>query len=82
MMLVFGGNTHNDTAFSTGDKCFSADLLAYDIGQYFSGLIFRLVLYPIPLLSVRRVRLMADTVCAFLIVHPAGAFWSLSSHLQ
>ncbi|XP_050048964.1 attractin-like protein 1 isoform X1 [Dermacentor andersoni] len=31
MMLVFGGNTHNDTAFSTGDKCFSADLLAYDI---------------------------------------------------
>lgn len=31
MMLVFGGNTHNDTAFSTGDKCFSADLLAYDV---------------------------------------------------
>uniref|UniRef100_A0A6B0VI15 Putative attractin and platelet-activating factor acetylhydrolase n=1 Tax=Ixodes ricinus TaxID=34613 RepID=A0A6B0VI15_IXORI len=30
-MLVFGGNTHNDTAFSTGDKCFSADLLAYDL---------------------------------------------------
>ncbi|XP_064465607.1 attractin-like protein 1 isoform X2 [Ornithodoros turicata] len=30
-MLIFGGNTHNDTAFSTGDKCFSADLLAYNI---------------------------------------------------
>ncbi|KAB7494399.1 Attractin-like protein 1 [Armadillidium nasatum] len=31
LMLVFGGNTHNDTAFSYGAKCFSADFLAYDI---------------------------------------------------
>ncbi|XP_041426077.1 attractin-like protein 1 [Xenopus laevis] len=30
-MLVFGGNTHNDTALSNGAKCFSADFLAYDI---------------------------------------------------
>ncbi|XP_076364577.1 attractin-like protein 1 isoform X2 [Tachypleus tridentatus] len=31
MLLVFGGNTHNDTSFSTGDKCFSADFQAYDV---------------------------------------------------
>uniref|UniRef100_A0AAV2LIR0 Attractin/MKLN-like beta-propeller domain-containing protein n=1 Tax=Knipowitschia caucasica TaxID=637954 RepID=A0AAV2LIR0_KNICA len=31
-LLVFGGNTHNDTALSNGAKCFSADFLAYDIG--------------------------------------------------
>ncbi|KAK8733971.1 hypothetical protein OTU49_006273 [Cherax quadricarinatus] len=31
LMLVFGGNTHNDTAFSYGAKCYSADFLAYDI---------------------------------------------------
>ncbi|XP_019473520.1 attractin-like protein 1 [Meleagris gallopavo] len=31
-MLVFGGNTHNDTSLSNGAKCFSADFLAYDIG--------------------------------------------------
>ncbi|XP_066962563.1 attractin-like protein 1 isoform X1 [Macrobrachium rosenbergii] len=31
LMLVFGGNTHNDTAHSYGAKCFSADFLAYDI---------------------------------------------------
>uniref|UniRef100_A0AAY4BHW9 Attractin n=1 Tax=Denticeps clupeoides TaxID=299321 RepID=A0AAY4BHW9_9TELE len=31
VILVFGGNTHNDTALSNGAKCFSADLLAYDI---------------------------------------------------
>lgn len=30
-MLVFGGNTHNDTAYSYGAKCYSADFLAYDI---------------------------------------------------
>ncbi|XP_077114034.1 attractin-like protein 1 isoform X1 [Ranitomeya variabilis] len=30
-MLVFGGNTHNDTSLSNGAKCFSADFLAYDI---------------------------------------------------
>lgn len=32
-MLVFGGNTHNDTSLSNGAKCFSADFLAYDIGK-------------------------------------------------
>ena len=31
MMLVFGGNTHNDTAVSYGAKCYSADLIFYDI---------------------------------------------------
>ncbi len=31
MLLVFGGNTHNDTAFSEGAKCYSADFIAYDI---------------------------------------------------
>ncbi|XP_066549769.1 attractin-like protein 1 isoform X1 [Amia ocellicauda] len=30
-VLVFGGNTHNDTSLSNGAKCFSADFLAYDI---------------------------------------------------
>ncbi|XP_056903003.1 attractin-like protein 1 isoform X2 [Takifugu flavidus] len=30
-VLVFGGNTHNDTSQSNGAKCFSADFLAYDI---------------------------------------------------
>ena len=28
---VFGGNTHNDTQFSQGAKCYSADFIAYDI---------------------------------------------------
>ncbi|KAJ1523050.1 hypothetical protein ONE63_002178 [Megalurothrips usitatus] len=31
LMLVFGGNTHNDTAHSHGAKCYSSDLLAYDV---------------------------------------------------
>lgn len=31
LMIVFGGNTHNDTSFSHGAKCFSADLVVYDI---------------------------------------------------
>ncbi|KAM6956454.1 attractin-like protein 1 [Aplochiton taeniatus] len=30
-LLVFGGNTHNDTSLSNGAKCFSADFLAYDV---------------------------------------------------
>ncbi|KAL7869247.1 hypothetical protein AOLI_G00132350 [Acnodon oligacanthus] len=30
-LLIFGGNTHNDTSLSTGAKCFSADFLSYDI---------------------------------------------------
>lgn len=32
-LLIFGGNTHNDTSLSNGAKCFSADFLAYDIGR-------------------------------------------------
>lgn len=32
-LLIFGGNTHNDTSLSNGAKCFSADFLAYDIGM-------------------------------------------------
>ena len=31
LMLVFGGNTHNDTQYSQGAKCYSRDFLAYDI---------------------------------------------------
>uniref|UniRef100_A0A8C5WJR4 Attractin n=1 Tax=Leptobrachium leishanense TaxID=445787 RepID=A0A8C5WJR4_9ANUR len=30
-MLVFGGNTHNDSSMSHGAKCFSSDFMAYDI---------------------------------------------------
>ncbi|KAK6306803.1 hypothetical protein J4Q44_G00219510 [Coregonus suidteri] len=30
-MLVFGGNTHNDTSMSHGAKCFSSDFVAYDL---------------------------------------------------
>jgi hypothetical protein len=33
LMMVFGGNTHNDTQYSQGAKCQSSDLLAYDLGQ-------------------------------------------------
>lgn len=32
-MLVFGGNTHNDTSMSHGAKCFSSDFMAYNLGQ-------------------------------------------------
>lgn len=31
LMLVFGGNTHNDTSHSFGAKCYSAELLTYDV---------------------------------------------------
>ena len=31
LMIIFGGNTHNDTSISYGAKCFSADVLAYDM---------------------------------------------------
>ncbi|XP_071089503.1 attractin-like protein 1 [Haliotis cracherodii] len=31
LMLVFGGNTHNDTSVSYGAKCYSSDFMAYDI---------------------------------------------------
>ncbi|KAL5284023.1 ATRN family protein [Megaselia abdita] len=31
MMIVFGGNTHNDTSQSYGAKCYSQDLLVYDV---------------------------------------------------
>ncbi|KAJ0062934.1 hypothetical protein NL108_009424 [Boleophthalmus pectinirostris] len=30
-MLVFGGNTHNDTSMSHGAKCFSSDFLSYNL---------------------------------------------------
>lgn len=30
-MLVFGGNTHNDTLHSHGARCYSADTIAYDV---------------------------------------------------
>jgi len=31
LMLVFGGNTHNDTQYSQGAKCYSKDFIGYDI---------------------------------------------------
>lgn len=31
LMLVFGGNTHNDTLHSYGARCYSADTIAYDV---------------------------------------------------
>ncbi|XP_018573311.1 attractin isoform X3 [Anoplophora glabripennis] len=31
LMLVFGGNTHNDTSHSFGAKCYSSELLIYDV---------------------------------------------------
>jgi len=30
LMLVYGGNTHNETAMSNGAKCYSSDFIAYD----------------------------------------------------
>ncbi|XP_030628506.1 attractin [Chanos chanos] len=30
-MLVFGGNTHNDTSMSHGAKCFSSDFMSYNL---------------------------------------------------
>ncbi|KAF5894841.1 attractin isoform X1, partial [Clarias magur] len=30
-LLVFGGNTHNDTSMSYGAKCFSSDFMAYNL---------------------------------------------------
>ncbi|XP_055371628.1 attractin-like protein 1 [Condylostylus longicornis] len=31
LMMVFGGNTHNDTSQSYGAKCYSKDILIYDV---------------------------------------------------
>lgn len=31
LMMVFGGNTHNDTSHSYGAKCYSNELLIYDV---------------------------------------------------
>ncbi|KAG7200810.1 hypothetical protein KM043_003181 [Ampulex compressa] len=31
LMLVFGGNMHNDTQHSHGTRCYSADTIAYDV---------------------------------------------------
>ena len=30
-LLIFGGNTHNDTQYSQGARCYSRELLAYDV---------------------------------------------------
>ena len=35
LMIVFGGNTHNDTQISLGAKCYSPDFLAYNPGKYY-----------------------------------------------
>ncbi|XP_014290004.2 attractin-like protein 1 isoform X1 [Halyomorpha halys] len=31
LMIVFGGNAHNDTSSSSGAKCYSAEALTYDV---------------------------------------------------
>lgn len=31
LMIVFGGNMHNDTQHSDGTRCYSADTIAYDV---------------------------------------------------
>lgn len=31
MYFIFGGNGHNDTTYSLGSKCFTSDVLVYDI---------------------------------------------------
>ncbi|XP_055714873.1 attractin [Phlebotomus papatasi] len=31
LMMVFGGNTHNDTSHSFGAKCYSRELMVYDV---------------------------------------------------
>lgn len=31
LMLAFGGNTHNDTSHSFGAKCYSSEVLSYDV---------------------------------------------------
>lgn len=31
LMMVFGGNTHNDTSHSFGAKCYSRELMIYDV---------------------------------------------------
>lgn len=31
LMMVFGGNTHNDTSHSFGAKCYSKELMVYDV---------------------------------------------------
>lgn len=31
LMMVFGGNTHNDTSHSFGAKCYSKELMMYDV---------------------------------------------------
>ena len=31
LMMIFGGNTHNDTSHSFGAKCYSSDLIFYDV---------------------------------------------------
>ena len=31
LLLVFGGNGHNDTVYSLGSKCFTSEVLVYDI---------------------------------------------------
>lgn len=45
VMLIFGGNTHNDTSQQSGDRCFAADTLAYDVGTNNTNVIHSLAWY-------------------------------------
>jgi len=33
LMLVFGGNAHNDTSAGRSTKCYSSSFMVYDLGQ-------------------------------------------------
>jgi len=37
LMLVFGGNTHNDTSAGRSTKCYSISFMVYDIGASDAG---------------------------------------------
>lgn len=70
-LLIFGGNTHNDTSLSNGAKCFSADFLAYDIGlwRYFTACL----IYTLPWKSLRSV-IFIKCFCKTFILLTKAAF--------
>ncbi len=73
-LLIFGGNTHNDTSLSNGAKCFSADFLAYDIGLwcYFTACLT----YTTIKMSVIFIKWFCKT---FLMLTKAAFIWSIYS---
>jgi len=39
LMLVYGGNTHNDTSAGRYTKCYSSSFMAYDLGMPITQLV-------------------------------------------